>query len=176
MFIYYLCNENNVLVGEFLGRSLPKNAVLVPPPQDAISRPIFDKEGLPVLNSNGSQEYTSITKRVRWDGCAWVEIDESEYETSLVVHNRDMEIRFIKSQRKPFLDNLCVTTQAGNTFEGDETSQDRMARAITAMEDADTLPWVLSDNTVVIVSKAELKEALRLASAAMSEIWVQPYK
>lgn len=70
---------------------------------------------------------------------------------------------------------IKVTTLSGKEFDGDEDSQNRMSRAISAMNDGDSTQWVLADNTVVQVSKAELKEALRLAGAAMTTIWMQPY-
>jgi len=45
----------------------------------------------------------------------------------------------------------------------------------TLLGDADTMPWVLADNSIVQVTKAELQEALRLSGAAMAELWVKPY-
>jgi hypothetical protein len=72
-----------------------------------------------------------------------------------------------------------VTTQSGNTFDGDETSQGRMARAVVALDGlpqdpAPTVNWVLADNTVIQASKYELREALMLAGAAQAAIWVIP--
>lgn len=66
----------------------------------------------------------------------------------------------------------------GMTFDGDETSQSRMARAITAAETAgmDTTVWVLADNTVATVTKAQLQQALAKAMLAMAELWTVPYE
>jgi hypothetical protein len=50
-----------------------------------------------------------------------------------------------------------------------------MTSAITAMTDTDLLPWVLHNNTVAMVNKAELTEALRLAGMQMASIWITPY-
>jgi len=80
-----------------------------------------------------------------------------------------------KQSRAESVKNITVTTLAGNAFDGDETSQDRMTRAITAMEGLPvetTTLWVLSDNTAVQVTRDELKEALLLAGQAQSNIWV----
>lgn len=41
--------------------------------------------------------------------------------------------------------------------------------------DAYTMPWVLADNSIAQVTKAELQEALRLSDAAMAKLWVRPY-
>lgn len=80
-----------------------------------------------------------------------------------------------KAERSEKIASITVTTQAGNTFDGDEKSQDRMARAIAVMDDVDTIPWVMHDNTVSVVTKAELREALKLAGPQMAMIWVSVY-
>lgn len=69
---------------------------------------------------------------------------------------------------------ITVTTMSGKVFDGDETSQNRMARAILALEGTgtpDTL-WVLANNEPTQVTSIELTEALALAGAAQSAIWV----
>ena len=80
----------------------------------------------------------------------------------------------LKMERQQAVDAIRVTTQAGNTFDGDETSQGRMARAIIALQatGTPTVTWVLADNTAIDASAAELTEALALAGAAQAAIWV----
>lgn len=80
-----------------------------------------------------------------------------------------------KTARQLEVDAITVTTAAGNTFDGDERSQDRMGTTLAAMDEGDTGPWVLADNTVITVTRAELREALRLARSAMAAIWIKPY-
>lgn len=65
----------------------------------------------------------------------------------------------------------------GMTFDGDESAQSRMARAITAAETAglESTVWVLADNTVATVTKVQLQQALAKAMVAMGELWTQPY-
>lgn len=65
----------------------------------------------------------------------------------------------------------------GMTFDGDESAQSRMARAITAAETAglESSVWVLADNTVATVTKAQLQQALSKAMLAMAELWTAPY-
>lgn len=79
-----------------------------------------------------------------------------------------------KSERSAAVEAIKVTTLSGNTFDGDEVSQGRMARAVSSMEDADTVLWVLADNSVIQATRAELREALRLAGSAQAAIWVLP--
>lgn len=79
-----------------------------------------------------------------------------------------------KSQRAAQVDAIKVTTQAGNTFDGDEESQGRMARAILGLQSVPggTVTWVLADNSVHDVGAIELTEALALAGSEQASIWV----
>lgn len=79
-----------------------------------------------------------------------------------------------KAQRQAAVDAIKVTTQAGNTFDGDEISQTRMTRAVLAMQATGTasVTWVLADNTVIQATVPELTEALALAGAEQARLWV----
>ena len=79
-----------------------------------------------------------------------------------------------KAERELTVSRITVTTQTGNTFDGDETSQGRMARAIISLEaePGTTTTWVLADNTVVQVDATEMREALKLAGLAQTAVWV----
>lgn len=67
---------------------------------------------------------------------------------------------------------ILVTSTQGNIFDGDEVSQNRMARAVTASSTGDTTLWMLANNTPATVSHDELKEALLLSGEAMTTIWM----
>jgi len=67
---------------------------------------------------------------------------------------------------------ITVTTALGKVFDGDEISQNRMARAVTASNAGDTTQWILADNTQATVTHEELKEALLLAGEATIKIWM----
>lgn len=79
-----------------------------------------------------------------------------------------------KDSRQAAVDAIKVTTTAGNTFDGDETSQTRMSRAILVLSTgfAPSVPWVLADNTVIQADIAELTEALARAGQAQAALWV----
>lgn len=81
-----------------------------------------------------------------------------------------------KQARAAAVENIKVTTAAGNTFDGDEISQSRMSRAILVLSTgaAASVPWVLADNTVIQADAVELTEALALAGAAQAALWVLP--
>lgn len=65
----------------------------------------------------------------------------------------------------------------GMVFDGNEAAQSRMTRAIAAAETAGMTEtvWVLADNTVATVTKAQLQQALAKAMLAMSKVWTEPY-
>lgn len=79
-----------------------------------------------------------------------------------------------KETRANVVDAITVTTAAGHTFDGDEVSQNRMARAIIALSTglAPSVTWVLADNSVIDATAAELTEALVLAGQAQAAVWV----
>lgn len=79
-----------------------------------------------------------------------------------------------KDARTEAVARIKVTTASGKVFDGDEVSQTRMARAVVALQAAgqtETL-WVLADNTPATVTLAELAEALALAGAEQTRLWV----
>ena len=78
-----------------------------------------------------------------------------------------------KINRAELVEAIKVTTLAGNEFDGDETSQTRMSRAIAVMADTDTTMWVLANDEAIMVGKAEMMEALRLAGEAQTAVWVR---
>jgi hypothetical protein len=82
-----------------------------------------------------------------------------------------------KAQREVAVAAITITTAAGNVFDGDEVSQGRMARAIIGLsatgDPATTITWILADNTPVLVTAAELTEAMVLSGNAQSALWVQ---
>lgn len=80
-----------------------------------------------------------------------------------------------KSERADYVSKIVVEVD-GMMFDGDETSQDRMARSVVALnDDTETVQWVLADNTIAQVTRVQLKQALRLAGEAQTAIWANPY-
>jgi hypothetical protein len=87
----------------------------------------------------------------------------------------EIKLREAKALRQEEVDTLIVEVN-GKQFNGDERSQDRMSRAINAMDTAEETLWVLADNVPTIVTREELRTALRLAGEAQTAIWVRPYQ
>lgn len=86
------------------------------------------------------------------------------------------ELEKAKAERAEYVSKIVVEVD-GMKFDGDETSQDRMARSVVALnDDTETVQWVLADNTIAQVTRVQLKQALRLAGEAQTAIWANPYK
>lgn len=111
--------------------------------------------------------------RANWTGYEWRVVPYQPPPGPVVA---EPTLDELKAARAELVAAIVVTTVAGNTFDGDEDSQNRMARAIAGMDDTDETMWVLANNALIMVGKVELREALRLAGIAMTTIWMAPYQ
>jgi hypothetical protein len=133
------------------------------PTHDPITQTV--KEWPPVLTDKGHYEQ------------AWEVVNLSPDQVLL---NRATKVEndrtAAKAQREVAVASIKITTTAGHTFDGDEASQGRMARAIIALSTglAPSVNWVLADNSVIQATTAELTEALVLAGQAQASLWVLP--
>lgn len=96
-----------------------------------------------------------------------------EYSNNLKIYEQVTARHDKKLERAEKLKKFYVKTKSGNAFDADEISQQRMARFILVMNDNENIPWVLADNTIADVNKAELAEALKLAVFKQSELWIK---
>lgn len=101
---------------------------------------------------------------------------QQDYSATATAYVETQRVQTAKALRQAEVDAIVITTISGKAFDGDEQSQDRMSRAINALNPLETTLWVLSDNTPAMISREELQEALRLAGAAQTVIWVRPYE
>lgn len=87
-----------------------------------------------------------------------------------------------KQERAEEVSKITVEVD-GLIFDGDEDSQTRMARTITASQalglpEDPTISWAMADtnaNKVEQVTIAQLSKALYLAGCKQSELWCKPY-
>ncbi|MFB0774317.1 DUF4376 domain-containing protein [Aeromonas salmonicida] len=76
-----------------------------------------------------------------------------------------------KAARQQSVNGITVKV-GGMVFDGDELSQNRMARAVAAADFPEqTVAWTLADNTIAVVTVAQLKQALYLAGTRQTELW-----
>lgn len=78
----------------------------------------------------------------------------------------------LKTEKEYKLQTIVVTTQNGNTFDGNETARNNMLSAITSAEFVGKTEeyWKLADNSTVLVQLPELKEALALSIQEVGNI------
>lgn len=87
-----------------------------------------------------------------------------------------------KQERAEEVSKITVEVE-GHIFDGDEDSQTRMARTITASQalglpEDSTISWAMADtnaNKVEQVTIAQLSKALYLAGCKQTELWCKPY-
>ena len=100
-------------------------------------------------------------------------VDESE----------EAELERLRAERAIAVENILVEKD-GMSFEGDETSQNRMSRALVAVMAKTfiekfginpTTKWVLDDNSVQEVTMEQLADVLLQSGLKQTELWVVPY-
>lgn len=80
-----------------------------------------------------------------------------------------------KEERRQAVDGIKVEVD-GMVFDGNEIAQARMTSKIVGWpEGVDEIDWVLSDNSVASVTRAQLQNALVLAGKQMQALWLAPY-
>lgn len=78
-----------------------------------------------------------------------------------------------KESRTEELTKLVITV-GGQSFDADEDSQNRMARAIIIMQthaDVESVRWRLADNSEANVDLTTMSNALLSAATAQTELW-----
>ena len=78
-----------------------------------------------------------------------------------------------KADRARKVSEIVVTISSGKSFDGHEEAQGRMGRALLALPPDNVLQWILADDTVVLITEAELKEALRMSVITQSLLWIE---
>lgn len=85
-----------------------------------------------------------------------------------------------KAERAEAVEAITVEVD-GMVFDGDEESQTRLSRTISAAValgvdlETYTQTWVLADNTIAQPTIKQLAEALKLAGEAQTALWTVPY-
>lgn len=134
-------------------------------------------------NEDGSVATCSKQSSVP-EGATWIETFE-EYDTThrdaWVIREgaigldsdkvAEIEAKRFKAEREKAVSEITVTV-SNMVFDGDEESQNRMARALSSSDIGDSTLWKLADNTVTTVTYGQLKQALRLAGEAQTTLWM----
>lgn len=89
------------------------------------------------------------------------------------------ELAAAKYERAALVEKATVTVD-GMTFDADETSQNRLARGITAalalgLGPEETTEWTLADNSSAQVTVQQMARALMAAGQYQTSVWRMPY-
>lgn len=106
--------------------------------------------------------------------------EAERFENMTTEERKAYELDVAKLERENAVQKITVEVD-GMVFDGDEISQQRMSRTISAAIalgadlDNQTQVWVLSDNSVAMLTIRQLAQALRLAGEAQTALWTVPY-
>ena len=124
--------------------------------------------------------WKDTTLHYQWyEGDDLLEGEGTEPELEPVDESEEAELARLRAERAEAVSKITVEVD-GMVFDGDEISQNRIARTITAATAAgygpdDTTTWVLHDNTVAKVTIKQLSQALLAAGLKQTGLWIIPY-
>ena len=123
------------------------------------------------IPANESNRHYRLALQEVEEGTATIEYwDGSQRQAD---YNEAKALSDWKTSRAAAVDAITVEVD-GLIFDGDEISQNRMARAVSASSSEDeTTTWVLVGNTAATVTAGQLKRALKLAGTAQTNVWVR---
>lgn len=137
-------------------------------------RQAIDKTENTAFGPEPTGEYEE--KKAFWEqfGVTYTEEPEPEPTPEEIA---SQELEEAKRFRAAQVAAIQVTVD-GMVFDGDETAQSRMARALetAAITGMESTVWVLADNSVATVTVTQLQQALSKAMLQMSELWTIPYE
>ena len=87
---------------------------------------------------------------------------------------REPKLKALKLLRNSKVSEITVTLEDGIKLDGDEESQNRIARAIAGLSnDTDTTGWIDANGNPQMLNRLQFKEALSLAGQAQTELFTQ---
>lgn len=193
--LVYRFNEKGLFVGtdeteldplesELQGKEiylLPPDATFNAPEEKEGFAPVWDGEKWEQVEDNRGVEYWLPNDKYGTPARKMEDLGLLPSEASLLApemtedEKKAQALAEAKAERAAEVERLTVEVES-MVFDADETSQARMSVAASSMTDDETNVWVLHDNSVVQVTKAQLLQACRLARIAQSAVWTKPYE
>ena len=125
-------------------------------------------DGMQVPLDNGNRHYMEVQEWLKTN-TAQLAYTKAERGAYLLKQS----ITAWKQTRQVKIDAIEVTYK-GVIYQGDETSQTRMTKAITALPDSTTtVPWTAKNNTIQNLTKVDLQVILLDAGTQQSVLWNQ---
>jgi len=126
-------------------------------------------DGMSVPLAKGNRHYQQIQEWIKEGNKPKPAYTEEERNDYLL----KKKIKSWKKDRQQKVDNIEVTYN-NVVYQGDETSQTRMTKAITALpDDTTTIDWIAKDNSVQSLTRVDLKTILLDAGTQQSILWNQ---
>lgn len=88
-------------------------------------------------------------------------------------YNKELKIANMLKLRNTRVLNIKVTLESGETLDGNEKSQERMSRAINALDPEETIFWIDVNGKPQELTREQLKTALKLAGQKQTEIFIE---
>lgn len=115
------------------------------------------------------------------DGTEVIGIDEIPADTFYFIYNpslgqwlnKDLVSLVIKELRDKALSESLVTLDDSTILNADEKSQERLNRAYTILGDTGETTWKDANNNFVKLTGSMIKQALDMAGANQSALWVE---
>lgn len=177
------------------------------PANSTFTKPLDPKEGYAVVWENNEWIYKEDHRQKRDKGSVIIETSGTPYWLAgdtyltparymkelgelpegaiLVKPEKPLEVIEKENEDKAKLERAqevksIIVEVDGLMFDGDEISQDRMSRTITAaktlnLPEETTIEWTLADNSAAQVTVQQLAQALYLAGQKQTSIWRTPY-
>lgn len=138
-------------------------------PELSSSLAVIKIEKINLLLNSMTIEDVEIARNIQWPIECWQKYLLDNPIPVIAEISREEK----KISRERAVSSIQVTVSTGKVFDGDEDSQNRMARAIIGMNavKADVITWTLADNSVVAATLAELTEALVLSGKEQANLW-----
>ena len=125
-------------------------------------------DGMTVPLAEGNRHYKEVQEWLKTN-TAQLAYTKAERDAYLLKQS----ITAWKQDRQQKVDAIEVTYN-DIVYQGDETSQTRMTKAITALPDDDTtIDWTAKDNSTQSLTRVDLKAILLDAGTQQSKIWNQ---
>jgi len=125
-------------------------------------------DGMTVPLAEGNRHYMEVQEWLKTN-TAQLAYTKAERDAYLLKQS----ITAWKQDRQQKVDAIEVTYK-GVVYQGNEISQNRMTKAITALPDnTTTVPWTAKDNTVHNLTKVDLQAILLDAGTQQSVLWNQ---
>jgi hypothetical protein len=140
---------------------------------DTLGVDLVQQTPAPIFNEHQEASVTDVKEINGTWQTVWTVSAMSAERIAAFEESKAWQVRSEAKEKRTIMVDAIVVAVNSKQFNGDETSQNRMVRAIIAMQAAGvaTLNWTTADNVNQPVTLAELTTALVMAGQAQAAAW-----